>query len=200
MQLKALFSRLRKINYWSISHLRIPFIIFPAILYSSSFLFPKTCVFVTFFVVANTCSMIPLILSSIFSLVIVFYAKLSSLPPPPPPLPPTSCYLLCKIKRNIASKLSLIRGLCFQIQEYEKEIRQLRTDYANSSYEVGICQSGHTSTNQIYPTSETLATVVTTFGCSVSYDWLLEFMATINQSYPNYPRNRCAESLYSYQC
>ena len=118
----------------------------------------------------------------------------------PPSLPPTSCYLLCKIKRNIASKLSLIRGLCFQIQEYEKEIRQLRTDYANSSYEVGICQSGHTSTNQIYPTSETLATIVTTFGCSVSYDWLLVFMATINQSYPNYPRNRCAESLYSYQC
>ena len=89
---------------------------------------------------------------------------LPSPPPPPPPPPLTSCYLLCKIKRNIASKLSLIQGLCFQIQEYEKEIRQLRTDYANCSYEVGIFQSGHTSTNQVYPTSETLATIVTTFG------------------------------------
>ena len=78
----------------------------------------------------------------IFSLVIVFYAETP--PSPPPPLPP-SCYLLCKIKRNIASRLPLIP--CFQIQEYEKEIRQLRTDHANSSYEVGICQSRHTSAN-----------------------------------------------------
>ena len=71
----------------------------------------------------------------------------NSLPPPTP----LSWYLLCKIKRNIASRLPLIP--CFQIQEYEKEIRQLRTDHANRSYEVGICQSGHTSTNQVYPTS-----------------------------------------------
>lgn len=74
----------------------------------------------------------------IFSLVIVFYAKL--------PRPPTPLVLSpLQDKRNIASRLPLIP--CFQIQEYEKEIRQLRTDHANASYEVGICQSCHTSTN-----------------------------------------------------
>ena len=45
---------------------------------------------------------------------------------------------------------------------------------------------------------------IVTFGwTSVSYDWWMIFKATINQSYvmlfhPNYPRIRCAESLYPF--
>ena len=42
------FARLRKINHLSISHLRTPFIILLAILNSITFIFPQTCVSVTF--------------------------------------------------------------------------------------------------------------------------------------------------------
>ena len=85
--------------------------------------------------------MIPLILSFIFSLVIVFYSK---------PLIP-----------------------CFQIQEYEKEIRQLRTDHANCSYEVGICQSGHNSYKPSIPHfKKTVGIIVTTIGRSDFWDCL----------------------------
>ena len=143
--------RLRKINHLAISHLRTPFIIFLAILNSITFIFPQTCVFVTFlgckYMQSDTSNS-----QLYFQSGDCFISQ--SPPTPPPPPPPPSCYLLCKVKRNIASRLPLIP--CFQIQEYEKEIRQLRTDHANCSYEVGICQSGHTSTNQVYPTSRKL--------------------------------------------
>ena len=87
----------RKINHFSISHLRTPFIIFLAILNSITFIFPQTCVSVTFlgckYMKSDTSN-------SLFYFEFGDCFLCQVLPPPP-----LECYLLCKIKRNIACRL-----------------------------------------------------------------------------------------------